>query len=59
MFLKTKNAKLELLEKKILFKQKEQVCKEKSRYPKLFKMGFKETAQKRLISCKNQSNVIQ
>ena len=54
-----KNARLELLEKKILYKQKEDVCKEKSGYFKFFKMGFEETAQKRLISCINQSNLIQ
>ena len=54
-----KNARLEFLEKKILDKQKEEVCKEKSRYSKFFKMGFEETAQKRLISCMNQSNLIQ
>ena len=54
-----KNARLELLEKKILNKQKEEVCKEKSGYYKFFKMGFEETAQKRLISCMNQSNLIQ
>ena len=54
-----KNARLELLEKKILYKQKEDVCKEKSGYSKFFKMGFEETAQKRLISCINQSNLIQ
>ena len=54
-----KNARLEFLEKKILDKRKEEVCKEKSGYSKFFEMGFKETAQKRLISCKNQSNVIQ
>ena len=53
-----KNARLELLEKKILNKQKEEVCKEKSEYTKFFKMGFEETAQKRLISCMNQSNLI-
>ena len=54
-----KNARLELLEKKILYKQKEEVCKEKSGYSKFFKMGFEETAQKRLISCMNQSDLIQ
>ena len=54
-----KNARLEFLEKKILYKQKEDVCKEKSGYSKFFKMGFEETAQKRLISCINQSNLIQ
>ena len=54
-----KNARLEFLEKKILYKQKEEVCKEKSSYSKFFKMGFEETAQKRLISCMNQSNLIQ
>ena len=54
-----KNARLEFLEKKILYKQKEEVCKEKSGYSKFFKMGFEETAQKRLISCMNQSNPIQ
>ena len=54
-----KNARLEFLEKKILDKQKEEVCKEKSGYSKFFKMGFEETAQKRLISCMNQSNLIQ
>ena len=54
-----KNARLELLEKKILDKQKEEVCKEKSEYSKFFKMGFEETAQKRLISCMNQLNLIQ
>ena len=54
-----KNARLEFLEKKFLYKQKEEVCKEKSGYSKFFKMGFEETAQKRLISCMNQSNLIQ
>ena len=54
-----KNARLEFLEKKILYKQKEDVCKEKSGYSKFFKMGFEETAQKRLISCMNQSNLMQ
>ena len=54
-----KNARLEFLEKKILYKRKEEVCKEKSEYYKFFKMGFEETAQKRLISCINQSNLIQ
>ena len=54
-----KNARLELLEKKFLNKQKEEVCKEKSGYYKFFKMGFEETAQKRLISCMNQSNLMQ
>tara|TARA_Y100001947_G_scaffold85317_1_gene72438 strand:+ start:131 stop:397 length:267 start_codon:yes stop_codon:yes gene_type:complete len=54
-----KNARLELLEKKILNKQKEEVCKEKSGYYKFFEMGFEETAQTRLISCMNQSNLIQ
>ena len=54
-----KNARLEFLEKKILYKQKEDVCKEKSGYSKFLKMGFEETAQKRLISCMNQSNLIQ
>ena len=54
-----KNARLEFLEKKILDKQKEEICKEKSGYSKFFKMGFEETAQKRLISCMNQSNLIQ
>ena len=54
-----KNARLEFLEKKILYKQKEEVCKEKSEYSKFFEMGFEETAQKRLISCINQSNLIQ
>ena len=53
-----KNARLELLEKKILDKQKEEVCKEKSQFSKFFQMGFEETAQKRLISCMNQSNLI-
>ena len=55
---KRKNARLEFLEKKILYKQKEEVCKEKSGYFKFFEMGFEETAQKRLISCMNQSNLI-
>ena len=54
-----KNARLEFLEKKILDKQKEEVCKEKSEYYKFFKMGFEETAQKRLISCINKANLIQ
>ena len=54
-----KNARLEFLEQKILDKQKEEVCKEKSEYSKFFKMGFEETAQKRLISCMKQSNFIQ
>jgi len=54
-----KNARLEFLEKKILYKQKQEVCKEKSGYSKFFKMGFEETAQKRLISCMNQSNLKQ
>ena len=54
-----KNARLELLEKKILYKQKEEVCKEKSQYSKFFQMGFEETAKKRLISCMNQLNLIQ
>ena len=56
---KRKNARLEFLEKKILDKQKEEICKEKSRYSKFFKMRFEETAQKKLISCMNQSNLIQ
>ena len=56
---KRKNARLEFLEKKILDKQKEEICKEKSEYSKFFKMGFEETAQKKLISCMNQSNLIQ
>ena len=50
-----KNARLEFLEKKLLYKQKEEVCKEKSGYSKFFKMGFQKTAQKRLISCINKS----
>ena len=54
-----KNSRLEFLEKKILYKQKEEVCKEKSGYSKFFKMGFEKTAKKRLISCINQSNLIQ
>ena len=54
-----KNARLEFLEKKFLYKQKEEVCKEKSGYSKFFKMGFEKTAQKRLITCMNQSNLIQ
>ena len=54
-----KNARLELLEKKILYKQKEEVCKKKSKYSKFFKMGFEETAQERLIACMNQSNLVQ
>ena len=54
-----KNARLESLEKKILYKQKEEFCKEKSEYFKFFEMGFEKTAQKRLISCINQSNLIQ
>ena len=54
-----KNIRIEFLEKKILDKQKEEFCKEKSEYSKFFKMGFEETAQKRLISCINQSNRIQ
>ena len=54
-----KNSRLEFLEKKILYKQKEEVCKEKSGYSKFFEMGFEETAQKRLIACINQSNLIQ
>ena len=54
-----KNARIEFLEKKFLYKQKEEVCKEKSGYSKFFEMGFEETAQKRLISCMNQSNLIQ
>ena len=49
-----KNARLEFLEKKILDKQKEEICREKSEYSKFFKMGFEETAQKRLISCIKQ-----
>ena len=54
-----KNARLEFLEKKILNKQKEEICKEKSGYSKFFKMGFEKTAQKKLISCMNESNLIQ
>jgi len=53
-----KNARLEILEKKILYKQKEEICKEKIEFSKFFKMGFEETAQKRLISCINKSNLI-
>ena len=53
-----KNARLEFLEKKILYKLKEEVCKEKSGYSKFFEMGFEKTAQKRLISCINKSNLI-
>ena len=53
-----KNARLEFLEKKFLYKQKEDVCKEKSGYFKFFKMGFEKTAQKKLNSCMNQSNLI-
>ena len=53
-----KNSRLEFLEKKILDKQKKEVCKEKSEYYKFFKMGFEKTAQKRFISCMNQSNLI-
>ena len=56
---KRKNARLEFLEKKILDKQKEEVCKEKSEYSKFFKMGFEETAKKRLISCMNELNLLQ
>ena len=54
----TKEERIELLEKKLLYKQKEEVCKEKSGYSKFFEMGFEETAQKRLISCMKQSNLI-
>tara|TARA_Y100001978_G_scaffold42820_1_gene38190 strand:- start:740 stop:919 length:180 start_codon:yes stop_codon:yes gene_type:complete len=53
---KRKNERLEFLEKKILKKEQEKICKEKSEYTKFFEMGFEETAQKRLISCMNQSN---
>ena len=54
-----KNARLEFLEKEFLKKQQENVCKEKIEYTKFFEMGFKEIAQKRLISCMKQSNFIQ
>ena len=53
-----KNARLELLEKKILDKQKEEICK-KIGYSKFLEMGFEDTNQKRLISCMHQSNLIQ
>ena len=53
-----KNTRLELLEKKILKIKQEEICKEKSSYSKFFKMGFEEIAQKRLISCIRQSNLI-
>ena len=54
-----KNTRLEFLEKKILNKQKEEICKEKSGYSKFFEMGFEEIAQKRLLSCITQSNLIE
>ena len=53
---KRKNERFEFLEKKILKKEQEKICKEKSEYSKFFEMGFEETAQKRLISCMDQSN---
>tara|TARA_Y100000589_G_C26810791_1_gene489746 strand:- start:104 stop:376 length:273 start_codon:yes stop_codon:yes gene_type:complete len=56
---KRKNARLEFLEKKILQKKQEKICKAKSNYSKFFEMGFEETAHKRLISCMKQSNLIQ
>ena len=54
-----KNSRLEFLEKKILKKEQEKICKEKSEYSKFFEMGFEETAQKRLFSCMKQSNLMQ
>ena len=54
-----KNSRLEVLEKKILQKEQEKICKEKSEYSKFFEMGFEETAQKRLFSCMKQSNLIE
>ena len=54
-----KNSRLEVLRKKILQKEQEKICKEKSEYSKFFEMGFEETAQKRLFSCMKQSNLIQ
>ena len=54
-----KNSRLEFLEKKILKKEQEKICKEKSEYSKFFEMGFEETAQKKLFSCMQQSNLIQ
>ena len=53
-----KNSRLEFLQKKIIKEEQEKICKEKSGYSKFFKMGFEETAQKRLISCMKQSNLI-
>ena len=54
-----KNTRLESLEKKILKIKQEEICKEKSEYSKFFEMGFEEIAQKRLLSCITQSNLIE
>ena len=54
-----KNSRLEVLRKKILQKEQEKICKEKSEYSKFFEMGFEETAQKRLFSCMKQSKHMQ
>lgn len=54
-----KNSRFEFLEKSLLKKEQEKVCKKKSEYYKFFELGFEETAKKRLISCMQQSNLIQ
>ena len=58
MYENRKNSRLEFLEKKILKEEQEKICKEKTEYSKFIKMGFEETALKRLISCMKQSNII-
>ena len=49
-----KYERIKLLEKNFLRHQKEEICRKKSKYSKFLEMGFKETAQKRLISCMKQ-----
>ena len=51
-----KIARLQFLEKKFVKNQQEKMCKEKTNFTKLYEMGFKETAQKRLILCMKQLN---
>ena len=53
-----KKEKLKLLEIETLRNQKKEICKIKSDYLKFIKMGFKETAKKRLISCIENSDLI-
>ena len=54
-----KNTRLESLEKNFLKIKQEEICKEKSEYSKFFEMGFEKIAQKRLLSCLRQSNLIE